>query len=508
MAVVGLPWTDPESTFNVVSVASAAGLAVLIVLQAAVVRRRPIGLLVMLAMYLSLLGFKALATGVPALQDAFGLAALIVLLLAVARAGFVLIFLGLLHFLHRDLPKIALDIIQTLLFLLAGVLTLVAAGVEPLSLLTGSAVLTAVLGLALRDTLGNLFAGIALHAQQPFELGDWIQFDDNPSHIGKVVEINWRATTVVTLDDVSVIVPNGTLGAGRITNFTKPQLHSRRSVYVNAPSDVPPRRVHDLILAAIGDAWGVLKEPPPSVVTNLFDERGVQYWVRFWTVEYGRRDRVDGGVRDCIWYALNRAGIVIPAPQRTVALQSTAPSRAALVSPDGQREAILRKLPLFADLSDDDVHRLALLSHNRLYALNEVIIRQGDAGNEMFVVVRGRLAVSVQDAEAGKVDVADIGPGGVFGEMALLTGAPRAATVQAVEECELLAIGLDAFRQLLAASPDLAERIHTMAGDRAKNIAGQLDAASSRTGGQAAPRHFLSRFLDQLLSGGDPTKER
>ena len=76
-----------------------------------------------------------------------------------------------------------------------------------------------------------------------------------------MVEINWRATKVVTLDEVEVIVPNAALGAGRITNFTKPLRLSRRSVYVNAPYDAPPRRVHEVILIAIGDAWGVLKDP-------------------------------------------------------------------------------------------------------------------------------------------------------------------------------------------------------------------------------------------------------
>jgi small-conductance mechanosensitive channel len=228
-----------------------------------------------------------------------------------------------------NLPKIFLDIVHVVIFFAALMITLRAAGVDPASLLTGSAVLTAVIGLSLRDTLGNLFAGLAIQAQRPFEVGDWIQFDQQPSHIGQVTEINWRATTVVTLDAVEIVIPNATLGQGWIVNYTRPRKFSRRSVYVNAPYDVPPQRVQRIILDALPGSFGVLTDPPPSVVTNAFDERGVQYWVRFFTVEFDKRDRVDGGARDRIWYALERQGIAIPAPQRDVRMEDTSEEAAA-----------------------------------------------------------------------------------------------------------------------------------------------------------------------------------
>ena len=75
-----------------------------------------------------------------------------------------------------------------------------------------------------------------------------------------------------------------------------------------------------VLLNAVTDAWGVLEQPPPSVITLAFDERGVQYWVRFFTNQFDKRDRVDSGVRDRIWYALNRQGIAIPPPLRGVAM--------------------------------------------------------------------------------------------------------------------------------------------------------------------------------------------
>jgi small-conductance mechanosensitive channel len=507
-------WLSPgdlSPSLRAVLLGGLIALPVLIVVQAAVLepprRRWWLGPTILFALALLLVGLLPLAPVESPLRQGLALAAFFVVLLGVGRSLFALLFYGLLHFLHRDLPRIVLDFLQAFVYLGALVVTLAEAGVEPLSLLTGSAVLTVVLGLALKDTLGNLFAGAALQAERPFAVGDWIQFDADPAHIGRVVEANWRATKVVTLDEVEVTVPNGTLGQGFITNFTRPRAYSRRSVYVHAPYDVPPQQVHRLILAAIADAWGVLREPPPSVVTHAFDERGVQYWVRFFTEEYARRDRVDGGVRDCIWYALSRAGVAIPGPLRTVTLRPPAdlpPGEA----PAARRERALRHLDLFADLSAEDLNRLAQLSQSRLYAPGEVIVRQGEAGAEMFVILRGRVAVTVGHAGSPKLSVTELGPGAFFGEMSLLSGAPRAATVQAVDECELLAIGVATFRQLLTASPDLAGRVHGTVVERQAQLGGRVEAAASPGEEEEPPRNFLLRFLDQLLEGNEPNPTR
>ena len=111
----------------------------------------------------------------------------------------------------------------------------------------------------MQETLGNLFAGLAIQMQRPFDVDDWIEFDDDPKHIGRVLEINWRATKVMTLDDVEIIVPNGTLAKAPIINFTKPTPTSRRSIYVQAPPDVAPHVVREAILSALPEADGVLE---------------------------------------------------------------------------------------------------------------------------------------------------------------------------------------------------------------------------------------------------------
>jgi small-conductance mechanosensitive channel/CRP-like cAMP-binding protein len=391
------------------------------------------------------------------------LVALFFLLSSLGRSLFVLLSQGVLRRPAERLPRIFLDLLHGTIYLAAFGWCLHAAGADPASLVTGSAVLTAILGLSLRDTLGNLFAGLALEAQRPFDVGDWIQWDSNQAHIGQVAEINWRATKVVTLDAVEITIPHGTLGQGHIINFSKPRRWSRRSIYFNAPYSVPTHLVQQLVLNAITEAFGVMREPAPSVVTCDFDDRGVHYWLRFFTADFDKRDLVDGGVRDRIWYALRRAGIPMPAVQREVTqhqLQHT-PETLAKEEQDrlGEKIRALHCVDFFASLQDRELQKLAELSRSHLYGPGEAVICQGEAGEELFIIKQGEVVVSLENPGKPAVEVARMGRGEFFGEMSLLTGEPRSATVRTVKPSELLIVGKAAFGSVLEEFPELVEHV-------------------------------------------------
>jgi small-conductance mechanosensitive channel/CRP-like cAMP-binding protein len=386
----------------------------------------------------------------------------------------------------RPMPRIFLDVLGWLMIAAAGLSILYESGINAGNLFTGSAVVTAVLGFALRDTLGNVFAGLAIHAEHPFEVGDWIQYDANPAHIGRVVEINWRATKVITLDEAYVIVPNGQLAQASIRNFTKPERWSRRSLFVVTPYSVPPQRVQAIILEAIRGSFGVLDHPAPSVVTNDFKERGVEHWVRLFTTEFDKRDRVDGMARDRIWYALTRHGIELPVATHAVRLTEIP---APPPEPEGgvvdRRIGTLRCVGLLAVLEPGQLRLVAEQGHERLYAAGDTVIREGDRGESMFVVMRGRVAVEASQPQAGLVRLAELGPGEYFGEMSLMTGTPRMATVTALEETLLLELGRDAVRGVLAANPRLVERLgealHRRLAEREQAIANSEKAPAEST---------------------------
>ena len=357
-------------------------------------------------------------------------------------------------------PTIFLDVFRWVLTAGALVAILYESGVNAGNLFTGSALVTAALGFALKDTLGNVFSGLAIHAEHPFEVGDWIQYDQNQAHIGRVVEINWRATKVITLDEAYVIIPNGQLAQASIRNFTKPEPWSRRSLFVVTPYDVPPQRVQAIILEAIKGSFGVLDHPAPSVVTNAFMERGVEHWVRLFTTEFDKRDRVDGMARDRIWYALARHGIEIPVATHAVRL-TPLPSP-AIEPPEAavdRRAACLACVGMLEPLGAELVRSLATESVDRTYAAGEQVIRQGEPGTSMFVIMTGSVEVTAREGEAAAARLAVLGPGDYFGEMSLMTGSPRIATVSTLAETRLLEVGKEAFRAILAAHPELVEQL-------------------------------------------------
>lgn len=423
----------------------------------------------------------------------------------ITRSAYLLLLHALLvRTLGREPPKIVRDLLQALLWTGVVLLTLNAAGVSPTSILTTSALLTAVVGLSLQDTLGNLFAGLALQLQAPFRVGDWIAFDDDERHWGRVVEMNWRAVKVVTLAQVEMVVPNGTLATSALTNFTAPTPAARREVTVFATPERSPEEVTAVLLGALGDAEGVVRRPAPDVLLRAFHERGIEYELRYFVEAFGRRERVDSAVRSRVWYALQRAGIEVPAPRRTVTLHEVTEETREHEAEHAveSRESALHGIDFLAHLPDAALHTLAESAETRLFAPGERIVREGDAGEELFVIRRGgvRIEIGAQHRE-----VARIGPGQFFGEMSLMTGEERRATVRALEETELLALDRACLQPVLESQPELAQKISEVLAERRRNLDANavMDAAKSYADQSRESLLILDRIKKFFSLGGD-----
>lgn len=444
-------------------------------------RRQVLQPFVFLALWSLAFAIEKAFQGAPAVAHVAGVVATLFLFTSIGRTCFLLIIAALRGALRISPDKIFLDILMGLIYLAIGIIVLGVGGVETKELFQGSAIATLIVGLSLQSTLGNIISGLAIQMQRPFEVGDWIQFDDKREHIGKVREINWRATTAVTLDEVEVIIPNSKLAELPLTNFTKPERWARRSIFFTCPYSAPPKRVQSIILAAIRGSWGVLEHPAPSVVTNDFTDRGVEYWLRFFTVEFDYRNRVDGDARDRVWYALNRAGIAMPIAIHDVRLrQVSRESEAETAGHEAQsRERLLRAVPLFAGLPLESMVQLALASRLAPFMANETIIRQGDEGSELFIVQRGEVAVSVRGSSGQDAELQKLGPGAFFGEMSLLAGDRRAATVRATTDCELLVIDKPALAAVFESAPELVEVVSNIVASRIAETSARLAEMSS-----------------------------
>ena len=398
---------------------------------------------------------------------------------------------------ERAPPRIFRDLTQAVVYVLVLLLTLHASGVEPGSILTTSALLTAVLGLALQDTIGNLVSGLALQMQRPFEVGDWIQLEQDPARTGQVTEVNWRATVVMTSDLVELIVPNGMLAKAPIRNYSRPSRISRRSVTVTCAANVPPLRVKEALTKAIAGTPGVVEEPAPWSQTRAFGDNGVEYALWYFIDDFAAREKTDGLVRDRVWYALERARIAVPFPTRTVHMHTVTEEslERSRVRDLEHRDAVLRCVD-FLDVLPPAIHReLAERSEVRLYAPEESIVVEGDRSGELFIIDQGEVAVELVRG-ARHIEVARLTAGKFFGEMGLMTGEPRTASVRALAPCTLLVVGHEAFHDTLAKVPELLEKMSDLLAVRQAQLE---EAASKRP--SLEPMHDRSkRLISQIKS--------
>ena len=366
-----------------------------------------------------------------------------------------------------------------------GVLLLVSTFVFDEKLLTTSAISAVVIGFALQDTLGNAFAGLAIQSERPFHVGHWVRVADFE---GRVAEVTWRATKLRTKAGNFVILPNNLVAKEAITNYSEPAAPTRLEVEVGASYGASPNDVKHAIREAMTQSSCVLAAPAPDVVLAGFDSSAINYRARFWVADYERDEASRDQVRTAIYYSFSRHGIDIPFPIQ-VQYDREWPE-ADDATKRRQREDVISGIDLFSALPDEQRRMIAAATTTRVFGDGEIVVRQGDAGHSMYVVCSGQAAVVL---EPDRQVVATIEKGGYFGEMSLLTGDPRTATVVARGDVVVLEIDAELFRKIGAESPDAIERI----GIAAMTRRGELDQARSATRGVAvadAPATFLSRM--------------
>jgi small-conductance mechanosensitive channel len=372
--------------------------------------------------------------------------------------------------------------------LIIGVFLLVVTLVFPEQLFAASAVGAVVVGFALQDTLGNFFAGLALQIDRPFKAGHWIEV--GPFQ-GRVTDITWRATRIRTKTGNLVVVPNNIIGKEAITNYSEPQSPTRLFIDVGTAYEVPPNVVRDAALAALAGCSRVLKSPEPDVILTDFGASALIFRVRFWVREvdeFEHDDHACDQVRNAIYYEFRRRNIEIPWPIQIEYSRTELQKDPAVEQEKYSRQ--IAAIPIFASLGPEVHAALAAAARERLFGRNEVVVREGEeGGSSMFLVIDGAVAITVGPE---KREVAVTKAGGYFGEMSLLTGDRRSATVTARTDSTLLEISADAFGAHVRSHPAVLEAF----ADAAMVRRGELEAVKAAPGvtPAAAKASLLARM--------------
>jgi small-conductance mechanosensitive channel/CRP-like cAMP-binding protein len=375
-------------------------------------------------------------------------------------------------------PRLVSDLARVIFFGLAGVA--VAGFVLDLpvtGLLATSGVLIAVLGFALRGVLSDVFSGIALNVEHPYRIGDWLQIGGgagSPPVTGRVIEVNWRSTRLMTNDSTTVVMPNGLIAASRFVNYSMPEPCYRASLRVHLDPAIPVERARRILTTALLSVDHLLADQtsnahPSDVVVEGTDEAGVSYLLRFWVPDYGSEILCRNAVATAMLNTLHHAGLAVAAPRLSLVSLRHANDDAEGNDLCGR---MLRTIDLFQAFTLTELDDLASRMMRRCIPSGTTVFHQGDPGASLFLLTEGVLEVRASIEPAAAPMILDrMRPGDIFGEMALLTGEPRSATVVALCEAIVFELSDEHLRPMLHDRAELAERLSDLMASRARRNA-------------------------------------
>lgn len=382
----------------------------------------------------------------------------------------------------KPTSKILRDVTHLILYIAAAIPILkTQLQIDLTSILATSAILSVVLGLALQDTLGNLFAGLSLQSERPFDVGDFIQVGP---HTGRVQQTGWRSTRIETLRNEQITITNNTIAREAVKNFTRGGQPIGFDVFFEAAYTAPPNEVRREALAAFAEVPLILQSPAPTCRAASWENGHVKYMARCFIADYADLPNLHDELYTRLWYRFSRAGLELALPQRVV--QERQPRADATPT----WWALLENVDVLKPFNATEREALAKSAKECHYGRGERVVNEGEEGHSFYLVAKGSLAVITRTAG----ELARLSTGDHFGEMSLLTGTPRNATVIALEDSMLLEFDRHEFKSYFAAKPALVERFSAILAKRKAAI----ELASSNAVTEIGTKGEEGRILDRL----------
>jgi CRP-like cAMP-binding protein len=355
----------------------------------------------------------------------------------------------------------------------------------------------------MQDTLGNILGGLALQLDDSLEIGDWVRLDDVS---GRVVEIQWRFTALLTRNGERVVIPNAQLMRGKFTvigDKAQGEPGWRRWIWFNIDYNVSPTQVITAAEQALTQAeiTNVASHPPPSCVAMEFTPGSVRYALRYWLTDPRDDDSTDSAVRTHLLATVQRHGWRIALPDQAVhVVQDSQAHREAV----WQRELVRRlkalaAIDLFAPLDEGERNKLAERLVHAPFARGDVMTRQGAVAHWLYIIDTGQADVYWEAPNGERRLLTQLPPGSIFGEMGLMTGAPRSATVVASTDVECYRLDKASFEDIIRDRHAIADSMsHILAQRQQQNDAlhTAFQKAQSDSGNTGHPAALLQRIRD------------
>jgi small-conductance mechanosensitive channel/CRP-like cAMP-binding protein len=415
--------------------------------------------------------------------------------MALIRLAGLCLFRALLPAVGLRPPRIVEDIVVILAYVAFALIRMRLAGVDLSGIVATSAVITAVVAFSMQDTLGNILGGLALQLDSSIELGDWVKVDDI---VGRVIDIRWRYTAIETRNGETIVVPNSLLMKSKFTVIWSAEQATqpwRRWIWFNVDYSASPAQVVEAIEQAVSsaDIPNVARVPQPNCVMMEFGPSYARYALRYWLTDPRVDDPTDSAVRSHVLAALQRAGLRIAEPEYSVHMvkENEAHREAVHARELVRRLKALRGVEIFASFSEDELKALADRLIPAPFARGDVITRQGMVAHWLYILVAGEAEVWLEQQGERRL-LTTLPAGKVFGEMGMLTGEPRRATVTAKSDVECYRLDKAGFEEVIRSRPAIAEEMAAILTERNMQLATAQEALGAEAHARERQRQHAS----------------
>jgi len=397
---------------------------------------------------------------------------------------------------NRETPKLIQDIVTVFLVVLASAFALwLQEGISLAGIAAGSIAIAAGIGVALQPDIQDIVSGISINMENSYAIGDWVTVstDQMPAPVyGCISGSSWHSTYVTLEDGTRASVPNHLFTTNVIVNHSRPVGAKRLDIEIGIDSRLPSDRVIDMML---GEAYkvvrlpGLARHPDPEVVLTQITADAVLYSVRFW---FFPNQTSPAMAKSLMLRALQDVLLQNELPMPVTQIEMAPPPDIRdLLEPREIQEALMNTSLFRNALSDEERRILGENCRPIELQRGNVLMRQGDAAVSMFIVLEGAISIAINTPAGDQQEVAVSAAGDVVGEMSLMTGAPRTATVTALTRLRALEITRETIDAMLKKNPELFERFSRVLAQRQLEI----DALANRkVDKQAVELDILTRM--------------
>jgi CRP-like cAMP-binding protein len=340
-------------------------------------------------------------------------------------------------------------------------------------LLATSGVIAIVLGLALQSSLNDVFSGLVLSLSHPYKAADWIKIDGGTE--GRIVELNWRATHILTGRQDLAIVPNSTIAKSKIVNLDYPS--AIHGITIEVRLSAPPASGKSILELALLNSRLILTFPRPSVLTQSIDAMQTEFEITFFVDRLDSDTDAQNELFDLISRHAVAAGARL-APPKNVPYQPR--DDVTLNIKDLSPDTVLTLAGIFVGLTPDERAAIAAKLKKASYDKGDVLVKPDDLLQSLFIVGSGVLSVTRRD-DIGEKEWLRFGPGDYFGEMGLLAGKPATATITAVAPSTVYELTKADLKPILGARSEIAQELSRSMARRLETGRGLTTAELDRT---------------------------